>query len=89
MDKLLQCIDELESLVENSKVGFMGQRMVNEEEFFTIIQRLRTALVEVARANETRGASPAASEIISQTHYLTPQEQLQIIAALARRLAGE
>lgn len=89
MDKLLQCIDELENLVENGKLGFMGQRMVNEEEFFTIIQRLRTALVEVARANETRGASPAAHEVIAQTRDLAPQEQLQIIAALARRLAGE
>lgn len=30
--------------MENGKLGFMGKRVVNEEEFFTQIQRLRSAL---------------------------------------------
>ncbi len=41
---VLRIIDELEQLVENSKGGFMGKRVINEEEFFTKIQQLRSAL---------------------------------------------
>ncbi len=39
---IIRIIDEIERLVENGK-GWMGKRVVSEEEFFTQIQRLRHA----------------------------------------------
>lgn len=41
---VLRIIDEIEQLVENGKGGWLGKRLINEEEFFTKIQQLRSAL---------------------------------------------
>jgi cell division septum initiation protein DivIVA len=40
---VLRIIDEIEQLVENGK-NFLGKRVIPEEEFFTKIQQLRSAL---------------------------------------------
>jgi predicted Zn-dependent peptidase len=93
---VLRTIDEIEQLVENGK-GWMGKRVVSEEEFFTLIQRLRSALPRELKDAEDllrAGLPPSVSlepsrpvqEIIKETSALNRQEQLQIIAALAARL---
>jgi hypothetical protein len=100
MSEILRTIDKIEQLVENGK-GWMGKRLVDEEEFFTLIQQLRSGLPRAMKDAEgliakgesvdlqTRSGSPRVHEIIVQSRDLTSQEQLQIVAALAKRLAGE
>lgn len=94
---VLRIIDEIEQLVENGK-GWMGKRVVNEEEFFTQIQRLRSTLPQALKDAEdiVKAGMPSAvvslkpgrpvQEIIQETSSLSSQEQLQIICALAARL---
>lgn len=84
MNDLLPLIDELERLVESG--AFMGKRMVNEEAFFTQTQRLRAAL---SRHEVVRTSSKAANDFIAAARLLTEPEQLQIVAALAQRLAQQ
>lgn len=88
-DNVLRLIDEIERLVESGK-GWMGKRVVNEEEFFTQIQKLRAALPLFMNQN---GAPPSASksvsELIESSRLLTEKEQLQIVAVLATRLADK
>ncbi len=81
---VLRTLDEIEQLVENGKLGFMGKRVVNEEEFFILIQRLRSELPRAMKDAEelmkkaeavdleTRSAWPTARDIITQTRDLTP-----------------
>ena len=86
MANSLRIIDEIEQLVEKGK-GRMGQRFVNEEEFFTQIQRLRSALPQEMKGTETsRGASKSVAKIIEEPRFLTDKEQLQIVAILSARL---
>lgn len=97
---VLRIIDEIEQLVENGK-GWMGKRVVSEEEFFTQIQRLRAAMPRSLKDAEdmmATGMPPSISlkpsrpvqEIVQETSSLSTQEQLQIICALAARLeAGQ
>jgi hypothetical protein len=96
---VLRIIDEIEQLVENGK-GWMGKRMVNEEEFFTQIQRLRAAIPQAVKdaedAQSLGRATPGSTatsrpvrDFINDSSLLSRQEQLQIISALAARLATE
>ncbi|HEX9996393.1 MAG TPA: hypothetical protein VGB45_04555 [Abditibacterium sp.] len=64
MENPLLLIDKIEQLVENGS-GWMGKRFVNEEEFFTLIQQLRTALPQAMKnAKTSRGASQSVQEIV-------------------------
>jgi hypothetical protein len=74
--------------------------MVNEEEFFTQIQRLRAALPQSLKdaedAQRPGASSPGSTatsrpvrDFINDSSLLSHQEQLQIISALAARLASE
>ena len=85
MDNLLRMLDELEQLVENGK-GLMGKRMVNEEEFFTQMQRIRDV---VAQSGASLGTSKAVKDFVEESGQLSEPEQLQIVAALATRLAAK
>lgn len=93
MDNPLRLIDEIEQLVEKGK-GWMGKRFVNEEEFFTLIQRLKIALPQFLKsAGQNSGSAPRQSsksvnDFIEESRLLSDKEQLQIIAAMSRRLAG-
>jgi hypothetical protein len=85
MDNLLRLLDELEQLVENGK-GLMGKRMVNEEEFFIQMQRIRHV---VATRDPAVSTSKAVKDFVEESGQLSQPEQLQIVAALATRLAGK
>ncbi|RYG73162.1 hypothetical protein EON80_03515 [bacterium] len=93
---ILRIIDELEQLVEKSS-GFMGKRMVNEEEFFTQIQRLRATIPQSLKDAEdllrsgmptsvNLNPSKSVREVITESSALSRKEQLQIICALAAHL---
>ena len=86
MENPLRLIDQIEQLVENGK-GWMGQRFVNEEEFFVLIQQLRTALPQAMKNVEmSRGAAKAAQQNLQETRGFSDKEQLEIVAILSRRL---
>lgn len=40
----LRFVDELEQLVNQSKIGFLGKHLISEEDFFVKVQQLRWAL---------------------------------------------
>lgn len=89
MENPLRLIDEIEQLVENGK-GWMGKRVVNEEEFFTLIQKLRTALPQAMKNAGASGvASKKMSDFVEESRLLSDQEQMQILAILANRLADK
>ena len=86
MENPLVLIDKIEQLVEKGG-GWMGKRLINEEEFLTLILQLRSALPQAIKNLETmRGSSKAARDLIEETRFLTDKEQLEIVAILSRRL---
>ena len=87
MENPLRLIDEIEQLVENGK-GWMGKRVVNEEEFFTLIQKLRAALPQAMKnAGGVGSTSKSVSDFVEESRFLSDREQLQVLATLANRLA--
>ena len=91
---ILRIIDEIEQLVENSSGGFMGKRLVNEEEFFTKIQQLRSALPKSmkeaednARAASQLAGSASLQEVLVSAEGLSNADKLALIARLSGDLA--
>lgn len=78
---ILRLIDELEQLVEESK-GILGKRMVAEEEFFTKMQQLRSALPQSLKDAETP-ALPA------NFNELSRGDKLRLIARWSAELARD
>ncbi len=85
---VIQLLDELEGLVGNAKGGFMGKRLINEEEFFTKVQQLRSKLSEVgfSQSGSTHPLETHRSsrDLIAWARTLSREEQEEIVAALSQ-----
>ena len=93
---ILRIIDEIEGLVENSTGGFMGKRWVNEEEFFTKILELRSALPAALRDAEIGvgnaappPGSPPLDVVLANARGLARGERLELVARLSADLMRE
>ncbi len=80
-------LDELEAVVENAKGGFMGKRIINEEEFFTKAQQLRLKL-KASGFDQRASTAPlqtnlSSRDLIAWAQTLPREEQEKIIAALS------
>ncbi len=76
MDDVFQAIDELEQSVDNSKGGFLGKRLINEDEFYTRLHKLRAQL---------KGWQEREKRDISQrAHSLTREERRALAGSLLR-----
>ena len=89
---MLRLIDELEQIVEEGK-GFFGKKLINEEEFFTKIARLKSVLPEDIRNAEklardtdrvVKSAQSEAQRLVADAQ----QEAERMLAAEKRRRVG-